>query len=40
MHKASVFEIVNNFLLALTNTLAYYITELIASVKRLGSYKP
>jgi hypothetical protein len=39
MYYASVFVIVTNFLFALTNTLALYITEFIMTVKVLW-YRP
>ncbi len=40
MYSTSVFVFVNNFLLALTNTLALYITELITDVKGLMIMAP
>jgi hypothetical protein len=40
MYKASVFVIVHNFLLALTNTLALYIRELITAEKRFMIQAP
>ncbi len=33
MYWSSVFVIVNNFLFTLTNTLAFYVAELIMAVK-------